>query len=93
MRLDPLKLGVLALALALSQAEGQSPGAAIPQALRALTEGFGGCFGDIPSRSVELSYFADLRFVRGKCVLEHGQAATARPRSSDTRSTCSRTGR
>lgn len=67
----------LALALALSTAEGQSPSVAIPQAMRAMTEGFGGCLGQITTRSVELSFFADVHFVRGKCALEHGDTTTA----------------
>jgi hypothetical protein len=67
----------LALLLALSSAEGQSPSAAIPQAMRAMTEGFGGCLGQVATRSVALSYFADVRFVRGTCVREHGDPTTA----------------
>lgn len=66
-----------AVALALSTAAAQSPSAAIPQAMRAMTEGFGGCMGQITTRSVELSYFPDVRFVRGSCAREHGDPATA----------------
>src|SRR3954463_2225380 len=77
MRLDLLSVGALAAVLAVGRAEGQSPSAAIPQALRALTRGFGGCLGDVASRDVQLSFFPDVHFVRGTCVLEHGDTTTA----------------
>jgi len=67
----------LALTLALRTAEAQSPSAAIPQAMRAMTTGFGGCLGQVTTRSVELSFFSDVHFVRAACVREHGDSTTA----------------
>ena len=55
----------------------QSPGRAIPDALRSLTHGFGGC-GDEPSVSrLDIAFFPSVRFFRGVCVLEHGDSTSA----------------
>ena len=56
---------------------GQSPGAAIPAALRSLTSGPGGCLEAPVSKDIPLAQFSGVRFVRGYCVLEHGDSTTA----------------
>jgi len=71
---------LLALALGLPAAEGHAqatPGSAIPDALRSLTFGFGGC-GKAPIlRDTTIQYFPHVRFVRGYCTLEHGDPTSA----------------
>jgi hypothetical protein len=71
---------LLALALGLAAAEGaaqNSPGTAIPDALRSLTSGFGGC-GEAPTlHDTTFQYFPLVRFIRGYCTLEHGDPASA----------------
>jgi hypothetical protein len=58
-------------------AVGQSPGHAIPDALRSLTHGFGGCFADGPISRVEIEFWPTVEFFRTECVLEHGDSASA----------------
>ena len=58
-------------------AAAQSPGRVIPDALRSLTHGYGGCSGDAPIARVEIEFWPNVQFFRTECVLEHGDSMSA----------------
>jgi len=55
----------------------QSPGAAIPTALRVATSRPGGCSLAPDLSTARIAAFPEVRFTRGHCVLEHGDPVTS----------------
>ena len=58
-------------------ASAQTPGHAVQSALESLTGGFGGCGGIDAVRDTVIPQFPGVRFIRGTCVLEHGDSTSA----------------
>jgi hypothetical protein len=68
--LVPIALFLAVTALHPVRSLAQSPGHAIPAALQSLTH----CWDELKVRDTSFSYFPGVRFIRGYCTGEHGDA-------------------
>jgi hypothetical protein len=66
-----LRFSILVL-VATTKLPAQTSAAAVTQALRVMTAGFGGCFEKPVEESARLEFFAPVAFTRGTCEREHG---------------------